>query len=139
VAPITHNIWATCHGLTEQTCYNLATSPPSREGTLMYQDGTVRADDTGITIARYGFFGAAKRVPYSEIRSVEVFEMGWGGRWRLIGLGPGGWSNWYNWDTKRRSKTVGIAIDAGGYLKATVTPDDPDEFITVISDYVEVS
>ena len=105
----------------------------------MYQDSTVRADDTGITIARYGFFGAAKRVPYSEIRSVEVFEMGWGGRWRLIGLGPGGWSNWYNWDTKRRSKTTGIAIDAGGTLKATVTPDDPDDFITVISDYVEVS
>ena len=105
----------------------------------MYQDRTIRADDTGITIASCGFLGADKRVAYSEMRSVEVFQMGWGGRWRLIGLGPGGWSNWYNWDPKRRGKTVGIAIDTGGSVKATVTPDDPDQFITVISEHVEVS
>ena len=105
----------------------------------MYEDSTVRADGTGITIARYGFFGTDKRVSYAAIKSVEVFEMGWGGRWRLIGLGLGGWSNWYNWDTKRRNKTTAIAIDTGGSLKPTVTPDDPDEFVTVISDYVEVS
>lgn len=104
----------------------------------MYEDGTVRADDTGITIARYGLLGAEKRVPYSEIRSVEVFEMRWGGRWRVIGLGPGGWSNWYNWDTKRRHKTTGVAIDTAGTLKATVTPDDPDEFVRAISEHVDV-
>ena len=103
----------------------------------MYEDNTVRADDTGITIARYGLMGE-KRVPYGEIRSVEVFEMGFGGRWRVIGLAPGGWSNWYNWDTARRHKTTGIAIDAGGRLRATVTPDDPDEFMKTISEYVEV-
>jgi hypothetical protein len=105
----------------------------------MYEDNTVRADDTGITITRYGLSGA-KRILYSDIRSVEVFELGFGGRWRVIGLGPGGgWSNWYNWDTARRNKTIGIAIDAGGRLRATVTPDHPDEFIKIISGHVEVA
>ena len=83
----------------------------------MYEDSTVSADETGITIAHYGLLGTEKRVPYAEIESVEVFDMQWGGRWRVFGLGPTGWSNWYNWDSQRRKKTTAIAMVIVGLMQ----------------------
>ncbi len=104
----------------------------------MYQDSTVSADETGITINRYGLTGE-KRISYDEISSATVFNIGTTGRWRLIGAGPNRFRSWYNWDRSRRGKTKAIEIDTGGFFHPTVTPDDTDAFIAAISDHVKVT
>lgn len=105
----------------------------------MYEDNTVRADDTGITIMRYQVTGGTKRIPFDEIRSATVFDMDAAGRWTLIGVGPTRIRSWYNWDSSRRSKTKAIEIDAGGTFHPTVTPDDSEAFIAAISDHVKIT
>lgn len=105
----------------------------------MYEDNTVHADDTGITINRYGVTAAKKRILFDEIRSATVFDMGVSGRWRLIGAGPRRIRSWYNWDPSRRAKTKAITFDTGGFFHPTVTPDDPDAFISAISGHVNVT
>ncbi len=104
----------------------------------MYEDNTVSADDTGITIRRYGATGAEKQISYNEIYSATTHDMGVTERWRLIGAGPVRFRSWYNWDRSRRAKTKAIVIDTGGFFRPTVTPDDADAFISAISDHVKV-
>jgi hypothetical protein len=104
----------------------------------MYEDNTVRADDSGITISRYKGTGT-KLIPYDQIRSATVFDMDAAGRWTVIGVGPTRIRSWYNWDSSRRSKTKAIEIDSGGKFHPTVTPDDSEAFIAAISDHVKIT
>ena len=104
----------------------------------MYEDNTVRADETGVTVSRYGLTRSKKRIGYDQISSAEMYDMGVMGRWRLVGAGPTRIRNWYNWDPSRRTKTKAIAFDTGGFFHPTVTPDDAEAFVAVISDHVTV-
>lgn len=103
----------------------------------MYEDDTVHADGTGVTIPRYGVTGSTRRFGYDEIRSACEFEMGIGGKWRLVGAGFS--RNWYGWDSSRRTRSRAIAFDTGGFFLPTVTPDDPDALIAAIADHVDVT
>ena len=67
-----------------------------------------------------------------------MYNMGFSGRWRLIGIGHGRIRNWYKWDPSRKAKTKAIAFDTGSLLPPTVTPDDVGAFVAAISDRVKV-
>jgi len=107
---------------------------------MSYEDTSVQADDRGITIARYGVTRAAKQIPYAEVLSATVRDIGrTDGRWRLIGAGPRRIRSWYNWDRSRRTKTRAVELDTGRFFRPTVTPDDTDAFVLAISDHVTMA
>ena len=103
----------------------------------MYEDKSLSADNTGITIHRYGLFPTTKRIPFTSIRSATPIDMGIAGRWRVVGTGFN--RNWYNWDVSRHTKTRAIVIDTGAFIRPTVTPEDPEAFTTAISGQVSMT
>lgn len=105
----------------------------------IYEDSSIRVDDTGVSISRYQVTGATKRILYEDIRSATVFHMGGAGRWRLVGAGPTHIRRWYNWDSSRRNKGKAIEIDTGTMFHPTVTPDDPSAFLAAISERVKIT
>jgi hypothetical protein len=94
----------------------------------MYNGTSVTVDDDGVTIRGYGFFGSEKRVAFTNIQSVTEFDLGWMGRWRLIGAGFNAPRRWFSWDSQRKTKSIGFAFDVGRFWIPTVTPDDPAAF-----------
>ena len=102
----------------------------------MYKDKTLEANTDGIVVRRYGLFRSTRRIPYTEVKSVRRFHMGFTDRWRVAGVGFN--RKFYNWDSSRRSKTRAFEIDTGGIFLPTVTPDDPDGFLSAISNQVRL-
>ena len=98
---------------------------------VLYEDSYVTCDDEGLTIRRYYFPFGAKRIPYSRIQGVDEKEMGtWTGKWRIWGSS---WpSHWFHFDPTRPRKTKALVIDKGDYVRAVVTPDDPDRVLQIL-------
>ena len=92
-----------------------------------YDDGLIATTDDALVIRRYSGLLQTKRIPYSEIRSVERIPIGQVRRWRLWGTTIPGY--WFNLDPGRRRKSVGFVIDAGKPVKPIITPDDPDRLL----------
>lgn len=99
---------------------------------VLYEDHTVRLDDTGITIERYRFPTAKpKRIAYDEIVSATVLPTTWWSRWRLWGS-----SNFRNWMPSDRTRTKAshlVELDVGGTIRPSFTPRDPDEVVALIT------
>jgi len=99
---------------------------------MLYDDGRIACDDTGIIIRWYYLWGA-KKIPYSSIRSVKERPLTrWRGRWRLWGSGD--LVHWYNLDARRPRKRLALEIDTGGRVRPTITPDDPDNVARILTE-----
>ena len=104
----------------------------------LYDDGGLLLDGDGLTIRHYYFpWAAAKRIPYTQIRTATVRPMGWlSGRGRGWGTTHPGY--WFPLDLRRASKRVLVVFDLGRRVKPCVTPDDPHRFIELLHGRVSV-
>ena len=103
-----------------------------------YEDEVIVLDGDGVTIKSYRRPGDAKRIAYSSIRGIEVFEMGlWSGRLRLVGMSFGRPRNWFHWDSKRGSKGTAISLDVGKWIRPTIVPEDPNAAEDILRGAVE--
>lgn len=82
-------------------------------GRLVYNDGLVELDETGITLRRYYFpFGTAKHIPYEKIRGVQERQLsGLTGRSRLWGTANPRY--WAPLDLHRVHKSRALVLDLG--------------------------
>jgi hypothetical protein len=100
---------------------------------MQYEDTTVAVDGAGLTIKRYGIFGAQRIIRFEDITTVTASTVGSVGRWRLVGSGPGGgFRNWYGWDRARRSKETAYSFDVNRFWRPSITPDDPELFLAAL-------
>jgi hypothetical protein len=100
---------------------------------VLYDDGRISCDDTGLIIGWYYLWGQ-KKIPYSAIRSVNKRPLrGVRGMWRLWGSGD--FVRWYNLDGNRPNKTVELEINTGGRIRPVITPDDPDAVAALITEH----
>lgn len=100
---------------------------------VLYEDRHIVCDDDAITIRRYYFPMGSRRIPYAQIRSVEEIEMGpLSGKWRIWGSGD--FRHWFHLDTDRPSKSRAIVIDKSEWVRAVITPDDPDAVLAILRD-----
>jgi hypothetical protein len=89
---------------------------------MVYEDGKIACDETGLTIRQYYPWGA-KRIPYSSNRPVKRSSLGNARKWRLWGSGD--LVHWWNLDLDRPKQEIALDIDTGGRIRPTITPDDP--------------
>ncbi len=102
---------------------------------VLYEDPRISCDDEGITIQKYYFPLGDKRISYREIRSFDQLRMGaLSGRYRIWGAGDPRF--WFHLDTKRPQKSKAVVIDKGDWVKAVLTPDDPDAVLHILEDKV---
>jgi len=107
---------------------------------MKYEDSTVVVDSDGIIIKRYGMFGSSRAIRFGDIEAGKALRLGSVGRWRLVGSGPGGGTrNWYGWDKTRRSKEAAYSFDVNRFWRPTVTPDDPEAFLSALPQTVEIA
>lgn len=98
-----------------------------------YDDDVVTLDDTGITIKNYYFPDRPRQIRYNKIIHSELITLGFGtGRHQLVGLGPLRPRLFFHWDRKRSTKSRGLSLDLGHWLRLAITPDEPDQVLALI-------
>jgi len=103
--------------------------------TKLYEDRRILCDDDGITIRNYYFPLGKKRIAYSDIRAFDQKRIGvLTGRYRIWGAGDPRY--WFHLDTTRPGKSKAVVIDKGDWVKAVLTPDDPDAVLHILEDKV---
>ncbi|MFE3289131.1 hypothetical protein [Rhodococcus sp. NPDC059234] len=101
-------------------------------GGNLYEDGTVRLDDRGVTIRHFYFPFVSRFLPYERIESVHLGALpDIGGRWRIWGTTD--FSYWYSLDLRRPVKTMAIVLEIWGWGRPAFTPKDPDTVASMIS------
>ncbi len=96
-----------------------------------YDDGTIACTDSELVVRRYNLLLMPHRIPYTKISSVTVRSMGtWSGKWRIWGSGD--LRHWLNFDASRPGKSQALVIDVGGWIRPTITPDDPARVLEVL-------
>jgi hypothetical protein len=102
---------------------------------VLYKDARITCDDEGITVKKYYFPIGDKRIAYSDIRSFDQQRMGaLTGRYRIWGATDPRY--WFHLDTSRTRKSKAVVIDKGDWVKAVLTPDDPDAVLHILEDKV---
>jgi hypothetical protein len=106
------------------------------EGSVLYEDGQVTLDRSGITIRRYYFpFATSKRIPYMQIRDVRERRMGvLTGKGRLWGSGD--LRHWAALDLGRWRKETAVILDLGRHTRPTFSPDDPERVLAILRERV---
>jgi hypothetical protein len=101
-------------------------------GQTLYDDGGVRLDENGVTIRRYYFpWAGPKRISYADIRQVQARPMGWlTGRLRGWGTAHPGY--WFPLQLLRFRKNTVLVFDLGRAVKPCVSPDDPNQVMTLL-------
>jgi hypothetical protein len=102
-------------------------------GAMLYDDGKVACDDSGLVIRRYNP-GGAKRIPYTSIRSAERLSPLGVRKWRIWGSGD--FVHWWNLDRGRPKKEIALVIDTGRRIHPTITPDDPETVERILIDHL---
>jgi hypothetical protein len=100
---------------------------------MLYDDGEIACDETGLLIRRYYLWGGSKRVPYSSIKAVSRLPIRIR-KWRLWGSGD--FRHWWNLDPHRPKKDVALALDTGGWIRPTITPDDVEAVERILNDHI---
>ncbi len=91
----------------------------------VYRDRWIECTSGGLRIRAYYFPWGTKRIPYRSIRSVRRVELGPGtGRGRIWGTANPHY--WASLDPGRPSKTAGLILDVGRFVRPFITPDDPN-------------
>jgi hypothetical protein len=100
--------------------------------TNAYDDGTIVCGPDELEIHSYYFPFGTKRVPYTSIRGVQRIQIEgpMSGKWRIWGTGNPRY--WANLDIRRPKKKAGFVVDLGRKVSPIVTPDDPDDFESVL-------
>ena len=99
---------------------------------MLYDDGRIACDATGLIVRWYYLWGS-KRIAYGSIRSVSRRPLtGVGGKWRIWGSGD--FVHWWNLDPHRPSKDLALVIDTGNRTLPTITPDDPEAVERILTD-----
>jgi hypothetical protein len=102
---------------------------------VLYKDARITCDDEGITIHQYYFPIGEKRIDYGAIRSFDQHRLGaLTGRYRIWGAGDPRY--WFHLDTKRHGKSKAVVIDKGDWVRAVLTPDDPEAVLHILEDKV---
>jgi Bacterial PH domain len=99
---------------------------------MLYDDGKIACDDTGLLIRRYYPWGV-KRIPYASIRSIRRLSLGIR-KWRLSGSGD--FLHWWNFDPNRPKKETALDIDTGHRIHPTITPDDPEAVEHILNQHL---
>src|SRR5262249_39240689 len=100
---------------------------------MLYDDGRICCDDTGVIIGWYYPWGC-KKISYASIRTVTKRPLTRvRGRWRLWGSGD--FVHWYNLDGNRPNKLNALELDTGGRIRPVITPDDPDSVAAIIEQH----
>ncbi|MEU6284277.1 hypothetical protein [Streptomyces sp. NPDC047028] len=105
----------------------------SRESTTTYDDGEIRCDDQCLTIRHYYPWGA-KRVAYTSIKGIKTLDLTGMNKvraWRIWGTGD--FLHWWNFDARRPRKNCALVIDVGRRVRPTITPDDPDAVLRILT------
>lgn len=104
----------------------------------VYNDGTIVCGADRLEIHSYYFPFGTKSVPYRKIQGLQRIQIKgvWSGKWRLWGTGNPHY--WANLDVRRPKKTVGFVVDLGSRISPVVTPNDPDEFESVLRDRADL-
>ncbi|MHB8875933.1 MAG: PH domain-containing protein [Myxococcaceae bacterium] len=98
---------------------------------VLYEDRHLVCDEDAITVRQYYFPVGQIRIPYAEIRGLEERSLGaWTGKWRIWGTGD--FEHWYHFDVDRPRKDKSIVLDKGGWVRAVITPDDPDAVLRIL-------
>ena len=98
-----------------------------------YDDDVLTLDATGITVKNYYLPGRPRHVRYDDIIDAELIPLGFGtGRHQLVGIGPLRPLLFFHWDRKRSGKSHGLSLNLGGRLRVAITPDEPDEVLSII-------
>jgi hypothetical protein len=105
----------------------VASKEPSADGgsvmPIHYEDQHIVCDDDALTIKQYHFPFGSKRIAYDDITRIDEAPLGWfTGKLRIWGMGPAPY--WFHLDWARPSKSYGIVLDHGSWLKSVLTPDD---------------
>jgi hypothetical protein len=100
---------------------------------VLYDDGKIACDDTGLTISWYYLWGA-KRIPYSSIRSITHVTPLRVRKWRLWGSGD--FVHWWNLDRDRPKKELALVLDTGHRIHPTITPDDPQTVEAILTEHL---
>jgi hypothetical protein len=101
----------------------------------LYEDKRILCDDDGITIQNYYFPLGNKRIFYRDIRGYDQLKIGvLTGRYRIWGAGDPRY--WFHLDTTRPAKSKAVVIDKGEWVKAVLTPDNPDAVLHILEDKV---
>jgi hypothetical protein len=101
-----------------------------------YDDGTIACTANALIIRRYYLPWGAKTVPYTAIRAVDVLPLTgwhWISRWRLWGSGD--FLHWWNRDLRRPGKNTALVLHIGGFVRPTITPDDPSTVQRLIAQH----
>jgi hypothetical protein len=100
----------------------------------VYDDGLIRCDADDLVIRRYYPWGA-KRIPYTSIKGLQRLSLTGANKvrkWRIWGSGD--FVHWWNLDPSRTRKEVALVLDAGGRVRPTITPDDPDAVERIVEE-----
>ncbi|MFI8568505.1 hypothetical protein ACIGGF_18300 [Rhodococcus sp. NPDC078407] len=92
---------------------------------VIYDDGLVLLDESGVTLRRYHFpLAIRKFVPYDKIRAVDTAVLGnWNGRWRLWGASTT--DQWFPLDVMRPKKDTAVVLTIRR-ISPVFTPGDPE-------------
>ena len=103
---------------------------------VLYKDRWITCTRRGLVIGGYYFpFGFRKRIPYEEIRGVELVQMGvFSGKGRIWGTSHLGY--WAHLDPRRPRKNAGLIIDVGRFVKPFITPDNPEEVKQILEGHM---
>ncbi|BDB40777.1 MULTISPECIES: hypothetical protein [Mycobacterium] len=106
--------------------------------TALYEDSGLTLDEDGITIRRYYFpFANAKRIDYGDITSIKSKKMGWAsGKGRIWGAADPRY--WFPLDVHRGRKSTVLILQTGRWVRACITPDNPDEVIRILRAKVKI-
>jgi hypothetical protein len=110
-----------------------ASGKRSEAMSVLYRDRYVICDEEALTIRFYYFPIGDKRIPYARIRGVKEHQMGiWTGQWRIWGSGD--LRHWFHLDPTRPRKRKALIVDKGDWVRAVITPDDPDRVLEILRD-----
>ena len=101
----------------------------------LYEDERITVDDEGITVRKYFFPIGDKRIAYDDIQWFDQLRIGpLTGKYRFWGATDPRY--WFHLDTTRPKKSKAIVIDKGDWVKAVITPDDPDRVLSILEDKI---
>jgi hypothetical protein len=99
-----------------------------------YGDRWITCDDEGVEIRGYYFPWGTKHIAYGTIRAVRRVEMtALRGKGRIWGTANPRY--WASLDPKRPTKSVGLILEVGHFVRPFITPDDPDTVEAIIKEH----
>ena len=103
----------------------------------MYRDRWIECAAGGIRVRGYYFPWGSKRIRYASIQSVRRVQLSiFRGRARIWGTSNPRY--WASFDPGRPRKQAGFVVDTGRFVRALLTPDDPDAFEAEVRLHVTV-